>query len=106
MLRQHWVRRASEQETWDLFVLSVWTRSGRLVFTNPVSITYRLKFTDARLRDQDNYIGGTKYITDALKRTFITRDDAQWAKIHIEMERGEHPETEVTIEEAREDVCQ
>jgi len=80
MFRQHWSVRHREQEAWDKIIYLEWLRNGRVVFDVPVKIKYRLFFRHRRGRDYDNYVGGTKYITDALKRTFITRDDAEWVK--------------------------
>ena len=90
MFRQHWSVRHREQETWDKLIYFEWLRIGRVVFEVPVKIRYKLFFRSTRNRDYDNYIGGTKYITDALKRTFITRDDSEWVQgVEIDFAKDE-----------------
>lgn len=99
LLRKHWHERSKEQEVWDFHIYAQWLARGRFVFTKPVMITYIISFDEQRNRDYDNYLGGTKFITDAIKRTFITRDDSQWLKkIDVEFKEGK-PQTEVFIEE-------
>jgi Holliday junction resolvase RusA-like endonuclease len=71
----------------------------KFLFMNPVKICYVLSFNSARPRDLDNYIGGTKYITDALKKTFFIRDDAAWVKsIEVQFVNGKE-QTQITITE-------
>ena len=99
MLRMHWVKRRKEQEKWDLLVKVEWLNRRKFVFQKPVEILYTITFKDVRTRDLDNYIGGTKYITDALKRTFITQDSAEWLRrISVEFKTGK-PKTQVSITE-------
>lgn len=99
MLRTHWVKRRKEQEKWDLLVKVEWLNRRKFVFQKPVEILYTITFKDVRTRDLDNYIGGTKYITDALKRTFITQDSAEWLRrISVEFKTGK-PKTQVSITE-------
>jgi len=101
MLRTHWVKRRKEQEKWDLLVKVEWLNHRKFVFLNPVGILYIITFRDVRTRDLDNYIGGTKYITDALKRTFITQDSAEWLRrISIEFRTG-RPQTHIKIAEIK-----
>lgn len=100
MLRTHWTQRYHEQEAWDLYALAQWLARSKLIFINPVKILYILSFSSNRTRDLDNYIGGTKYITDALKKTFLMRDDASWLKgIEVQFVNGAKEETIVTITE-------
>jgi Holliday junction resolvase RusA-like endonuclease len=99
MLRTHWSKRAKEQERWDLHVFAQWFQSGKFVFPRPVRITYTIRWPESRQRDIDNYIGGTKYLTDAIKRTFLTRDDSEWLQeIGIKFDKGP-AETLVNIQE-------
>ena len=99
MLRMHWVDRKREQDGWDLRVWCCWQKLGKHVFLKPVKVIYTMKFPERRQRDLDNYIGGTKFITDALKRTFLTRDDAEWIKsIEVRFQTGESA-TVIQIEE-------
>ena len=99
MLRAHWRKRSVEQGIWDSFILAEWMRSGKFVFTHPVKVIYTIKRPDDRKRDIDKYIGGTKFITDALKRTFLTRDDSEWlTEISVRFAKGPE-QTEVNIAE-------
>lgn len=99
IFKMHWSERKREQSDWDQLVFSQWMICGRLVFLNPVKITYRVGFEVKRKRDFDNYIGGTKFITDALKRSFLTRDDAEWLRgIEVQFCEGKNV-TEVIIQE-------
>jgi len=101
MLRTYWIKRRKEQEKWDLLVKVEWLNRRKFVFLKPVEILYIITFKKPRLRDLDNYIGGTKYITDALKRTFITQDDADWLRrISVEFRIGK-PQTRVRITEIK-----
>jgi Holliday junction resolvase RusA-like endonuclease len=100
MLHMHWSKRCSLQKIFDDQVFAEWLRCGRAVFLYPVRLLYVLSFPTKRLRDVDNYIGGTKLITDALKKTFLFRDDADWIKeIQVQFTRGDE-ETVVFIIEA------
>lgn len=100
MLRDHWTNRAQEQKKWDLHAWAQWQARRKFLFTNPVKILYTLTFDSSRPRDLDNYIGGTKYITDALKKTFFLRDDAAMLKaIEIQFKNAEKEGTTITITE-------
>lgn len=99
MLRTHWRLRSVEQSIWDSFIHSEWTRSNKFVFSNPVKVIYTISHLKSRKRDIDNYIGGTKFITDALKRSFLTRDDAEWlTEISVRFAHGPE-QTEINIAE-------
>jgi Holliday junction resolvase RusA-like endonuclease len=99
MLRQNWNDRGQDQKNWDEQVFVQWLMCGKLMFLNPVKISYVLYFPNEIRRDLDNYLGGTKYITDALKRTFFTRDDYKWLQdINISFRYGKE-KTVVCIEE-------
>ena len=99
MLRTHWRKRQLEQNRWDFLIMTQWLRFNKAIIFKPVKITYTLTFAKRRNRDFDNYIGGTKYITDALKRTFLLRDDSNWLrKVEVEFKEG-NPETNIKIEE-------
>lgn len=101
MLREHWAFRAEIASIWNQWCMYYWAQAGRMVFLNPVRIHYVLTFRTQRLRDIDNYVGGTKYINDALKRTFILRDDYKKLKgITVEFRTGDKESTVLTIEEA------
>jgi hypothetical protein len=101
MLRTHWRRRAEEQRDWDELIGCCWVGHHRFVFQHPVELTYILSFALNRQRDRDNYIGGTKYITDALKRTFFFRDDAEWIrKIEVIFAAAPREGTEIIITSA------
>lgn len=76
LLGMHWRKRSHEQAVWDSLVFEKWTVFDRFVFTKPVVLKYSLFFDQKRQRDRDNYLGGTKFVTDALKRTFLLRDDS------------------------------
>lgn len=100
MLTMHWRNRSKEKEAMDWFVYDQWLKSGRFIFLHPIKIHYALYFGKNRRRDLDNYIGGTKYLTDAIKHTFITRDDNEWlVDIRMSFHKGEDM-TVVMIEEA------
>lgn len=81
-IRMHWREREKLHKLFDSLVYYEWLRHKKFVFTHPVRIVYLLSFPDTqkRYRDRDNYVGGTKSLTDALKRTFIFRDDSDWVK--------------------------
>lgn len=105
MLTTHWSYLHREKAQWDLHILSYWLAYQKFIFLKPVRITYTLGFCSNRTRDYDNYLGGTKYITDSIRKTFITRDDALWlTEIGIRFEKVEgRPRTKVLIEEVEED---
>jgi hypothetical protein len=89
LLRMHWRFRHRMQKMFDQLVHIQWLAHGKMVFTEPVRLVYVLSFTSAQRRDLDNYIGGTKLITDALKRTFLFRDDAEYIKsIEVRFTKG------------------
>ena len=99
VLRTHWIKRRQEQELWNILVIAHRLKLKKVVFRKPVKIIYIVSFKKRRIRDVDNYIGGTKYLTDALKRTFLTRDDSEWLKkIEIGFIIGRQ-QTKVRIEE-------
>ncbi len=99
MLRMHWSKRKREQEKWDLFIFAQWMNNNRLIFFKPVKILYVLSFSAPRQRDIDNYIGGTKFITDSLRRSFLLKDDYKWLTgIEVRFLKGEE-KTEIFIEE-------
>ena len=101
-IRIHWRRRADLHHLYFNHVFAQWNDHGKTVFVNPVYITFILSFPKKRIRDFDNYIGGTKPITDALKKTFLFRDDSEWVK-GIEVQFTTGPEnTQIIIEEAEE----
>jgi Holliday junction resolvase RusA-like endonuclease len=90
LLRMHWRRRAELQKAFDAQITAEWGRLRRRVFLKPVRLTFLLSFPNKRCRDYDNYIGGTKLIIDALKRTFLFRDDSEWIKsIEVKFAQGE-----------------
>jgi len=101
MLRQHWAQRRETQKTWDNWIKYYWIANNKKVFMVPVELFYTLVFPKGVIRDVDNYIGGTKFITDALKKTFLPRDDSEWVKnVSISFRKG--PEmTVIKIKEAR-----
>lgn len=89
LLNRHWIRRHELQKAFDQQVSTEWLRKGRFVFMKPVRLIYVLSFPSNRTRDLDNYIGGTKLITDALKKTFLFRDDSEWIKsVEVRFIRG------------------
>jgi len=98
-LHMHWRSRRKLQKAFDMQVFAEWINQGKFVFTNPVKLTFLFCFPRKRCRDRDNYIGGTKPIIDALKRTFIFRDDAEWIKdIQVRFSTGKE-RTIILIEE-------
>lgn len=100
-LTMHWRRRYELKKTFDELIHYEWLRNKKFVFTAPVKLVYSLSFPDTqkRYRDRDNYVGGTKPITDALKRTFIFRDDSEWVRdIQVRFNTGEEC-TVIMIEE-------
>jgi len=98
--RMHWIKRKRLQEEWDYLVYKHWIALTKFTFFKPVKILYTLSFASRRNRDFDNYIGGTKFVTDALKRTFLLRDDSGWLKkVEVEFTEGT-PGTKIMIEEA------
>lgn len=76
----HWIHRHTLQNAFNEQVGVEWLKRGRFVFMKPVNLIYILSFPKPRVRDIDNYIGGTKLITDSLKKTFLFRDDSEWIK--------------------------
>lgn len=89
MLRTHWRERSKQQKAWDWYVFIAWQKEKRFVFIRPVKICYTVQLPADRARDYDNYYGGTKYATDALKRTFLTRDDCNWlTSINVKFSQG------------------
>ena len=100
LLHKHWTHRHQLQGAFDYQVGAWWVRMGRFVFTKPVNLVYVLSFPAKRVRDLDNYIGGTKLITDSLKKTFLFRDDSEWIKsIEVRFIKGTEG-TAVFIKEA------
>lgn len=78
IMSRHWKRRYELQKAFDDQVKIKWLQMNKVVFIKPVKLIYVLSFPEKRVRDIDNYIGGTKLITDSLKKTFLFRDDADW----------------------------
>lgn len=105
MLTSHWSDLRREKARWDLHILSFWLAHQKFIFFKPIRIIYTLGFNIKRNRDYDNFLGGTKYITDSLKKTFITRDDSMWVVeigIRFEVIQGAVPRTKVLMEEVEE----
>ena len=101
LLHKHWTYRHGLQKAFDNQVYAEWLQRKRAVFVNPVMILYVLSFPAKRLRDVDNYIGGTKLITDALKKTFLFRDDSEWiTEIRVKFIKGKEG-TAVFIDEVK-----
>ncbi|MDD4980678.1 MAG: RusA family crossover junction endodeoxyribonuclease [Candidatus Omnitrophica bacterium] len=101
MLRTHWVGRTKEQKLWDQWAWAQWMARNKFIFLKPIKVLYIITFNSNRTRDLDNYIGGTKFITDALKKTFFFRDDAAHLKaIEVQFVNGEKEGTTVIISEA------
>lgn len=99
LLRMHWKKRSELQRIFDIQVRYAWEDSGRCTFLVPVKLIYILCFTSSQRRDIDNYIGGTKLITDALKRTFLFRDDSEWIKgIEVKFVKSDIEGTAIMIE--------
>ena len=99
LLNMNYFKVRKLQRIWDLLIYEQWIYNRRFVFCRPVRIKYVISFISTRRRDVDNYVGGTKLVTDALKRTFIPRDDSEWVRgITVEF-RGGNPETLIHIEE-------
>jgi Holliday junction resolvase RusA-like endonuclease len=99
ILNRHWIHRHQLQQAFDDQVGAQWLIHNKFVFMKPVKLTYVLSFPQKRLRDIDNYIGGTKLITDSLKKTFLFRDDSEWIKsIEVRFIKGKEG-TVVFIEE-------
>lgn len=80
LLDRHWIYRHQLKKAFDDQVKIEWLKQMRFVFTDPVRLVYVLSFPSNRTRDLDNYIGGTKLITDSLKKTFLFRDDSEWIR--------------------------
>jgi len=102
LLSSHWRKRYDLKKIYDEIIGVEWLRLNKLVFTKPVKLIYVLSFSgQRRQRDLDNYIGGTKLMTDALKRTFLFRDDSEWiTSIEVKFTRG----NEGTVIFIKEDV--
>jgi Holliday junction resolvase RusA-like endonuclease len=101
-LTMHWRERHTMKKLFEELVHYEWLRQKKFVFTCPVKLVYLLSFPDKqkRYRDKDNYVGGTKPITDALKNTFIFRDDSEWLiDIQVRFKVGTES-TIIMIEEA------
>ena len=81
VLKMHWIKRSTIKQSWGEWIFKAWMEHKRYVFTKPVKVVYIISEPIKRIRDKDNYIGGAKEIlTDYLKKTFFTRDDAEWLK--------------------------
>ncbi len=92
-------QREREKEKWRDLVWLRWMEMKRLMFLKPVVIEYTLSFDTTRERDLDNYIGGVKYINDALKKTFLTRDDHKWLTgITVNFKKGKESTTILIVE--------
>ena len=99
MLRMHWTSRAAIQKIWDDWVIVQWYKYDRIMFNKPVRLLYVLHFQKIGVKDLDNYLGGSKFITDALKKTFLVRDDYFWLRsISMDFRKGKES-TVVSIEE-------
>lgn len=99
ILRINWRQRNEYQGMMDGLIHAIWLQKGRPIFMGLVKIKYTISFPENRRRDIDNYIGGTKYFTDALKRTFLLRDDAEVLKsVSVEFATGKE-KTTILIEE-------
>lgn len=104
ILRANRWSRMREQKVWDFHIIAAWVQSDQKKFLNPVRIKFLLYFHTDRRRDYDNYLGGTKYIIDALKRTFLTRDDYKMVKsVSLEFFVDHHGDqrTVILIEEEK-----
>jgi len=103
LMRQHWTERSKEKQAWGEHIFSEWMKYHRFVFIKPVKVLYLISNPTKCLRDKDNFIGGAKeLITDYLKKTFITRDDAEWLQnIDVEFVKGNEG-VRVIIEEVKE----
>lgn len=98
--RMHWRRRYDFDHLIFNHIYAKWQDLRKPVFVNPVRIVFILSFAKARVRDFDNYIGGTKPFTDALKKTFFFRDDSEWVKgVEVKFTTGQEGTT-IRIEEA------
>ncbi|MDI6729838.1 MAG: RusA family crossover junction endodeoxyribonuclease [Thermodesulfovibrionales bacterium] len=87
------------QQKFDYYIKVEWGRLRQRVFMKPVRLTFIIICPEKRVRDLDNYIGGTKMLIDALKKTFIFRDDAEWVtEIKVQFAKGTEG-TEILIEE-------
>ena len=64
-----------------------------------VSLVYELTFEKRRARDLDNFIAGTKYWTDALRKAkIIAEDNSEVLKaISVEFKQGEKLQTIIRI---------
>lgn len=99
VLRLNWRVRNEYQHMIDSLIHAMWLKEGRPIFLNPVKVRYVLYFPVDRSRDYDNYLGGAKYFTDALKRTFFLRDDQKFLK-KVDVDFAVGPEkTTILIEE-------
>jgi Holliday junction resolvase RusA-like endonuclease len=96
----HWRVRSEEKEKVDYFFYEQWLKLNRVMFLKPIKIHYDIYFSITRRRDFDNYIAGTKFFNDAVKRTFTVRDDSKWiVGLSVSFHQGDD-KTVVTIQEA------
>lgn len=101
LFSMHWSARRSLQDCWNAVIYEAWCEHRKMVFPKPVKLTFSIFFKSKRNRDYDNYYGGTKFVTDALKRTFLLRDDSDWLReIRVVFFQGEVEQTGVWIQEA------
>ncbi len=100
--KMHWHQRYEQQQDWNDLVRRQWEAHDRHMFFRPVKVTYFVVSRVEANRDYDNYIGGSKMVTDALRRTFFTRDDAKFLRPpQVKFVVGDFEGTFIVIEEAR-----
>lgn len=97
-LTMHWRKRQELKTTWEELIRTEWVRMRRPKFTGPVELYYWLEFDTYRHRDFDNYVGGTKPLTDALKGTFIVDDSAKHVRsVTVHFVQGNVKQTGIEI---------
>lgn len=73
--RMHFQRQAQEKKKWEQIVLIESKVQKLQPVENPVIVTYRFHFVDARRRDPDGYAYSAKAIQDGLVKGGILPDD-------------------------------
>ena len=102
LLRTHWAKRRQLKNSYKR---EIWVQGGIHDIFNvkkkkqAISIIVYQPF---RRFDEDNLVGATKLLVDALRETgFIYRDSPKWLKREVRQEIDrKNPRVEITVEEA------
>lgn len=104
MLNLHWRDRNNITKKLKGEAKRQWENLGEPIFMRPIKIHYEIGFKDInKIRDLDNYYGGSKYYCDALRGSFFFRDDFRWVRdIRVTFHESEFDKVIVNIVDAEE----